>query len=285
MKAILRWSKVLAFGSACFLFFCTLARGEVLKDVEYARVGDVVLKLDANVPDGTGPFPTVIIVHGGGFTGGNKQMYVTPMFEPLSRAGFAWFSIDYRLAPHYTFPAAVEDLDHAIEYVRSHAAEYKVDTQRIALLGESAGGYLVSYVGTQTDPRWRVAAVVSFYGPHNLIGELEMRRQQGVEPSAIKDFLGITDFNAAALARLREASPVNRVHKGMPPFLLVHGNEDKIVAYEQSVKMCGRLKEAGNSCELYTVENAGHGMMGWEKLPEYKQKVIEWLRQELRFHT
>ena len=282
MKTLLgRWNAQ-ATGLACLLLCSTFARGEALKEIEYARVGDVVLKLDASVPDGKGPFPAVIIVHGGGFTGGDKQMYVTPMFEPLSRAGFAWFSIDYRLAPQYRFPAAVEDVDHAIEYVKSHAAEYKVDTKRIALLGESAGGYLVSYVGTQTDPRWRLAAVVSFYGPHNLIGELEMRRQQGVEPSAIKDFLGITEFDSAALARLREASPINRVHKGMPPYLLVHGNEDKVVAYEQSVKMYERLKRAGDSCELYTVENAGHGMMGWEKTPEYKQKVIDWLGQELR---
>jgi len=285
VKAIPPWSKALAFGSAWLLLFCMLARGDVLKDVEYAHVGDVVLKLDASVPDGKGPFPAVIIVHGGGFTGGNKQMYVTPMFEPRSRAGFAWFSIDYRLAPQYRFPAAVEDVDHAIEYVKSHAAEYKVDTKRIALLGESAGGYLVSYVGTQTDPRWRVAAIVSFYGPHNLIGELEMRRQQGVEPSAIKDFLGITEFDYAALARVRKDSPINRVHKGMPPYLLAHGNEDKVVAYEQSVKMCERLKQAGDSCELCTVVNAGHGMTGWEKTPEYKQKVIDWHRQELRFHT
>lgn len=282
MKTLLgRWNAQ-ATGLACLLLCSTFARGEVLKEIEYARVGDVVLKLDASVPDGKGPFPAVIIVHGGGFTGGNKQMYVTPMFEPLSRAGFAWFSIDYRLAPQYKFPAAVEDVDHAIEYVKSHAAEYKVDTKRIALLGESAGGYLVSFVGTQKEPRLRVAAIVSFYAPHNLMGELEMRRQQGVEPSAIKDFLGITEFDSAALARVRKDSPINRVHKGMPPYLLVHGNEDKVVAYEQSVKMCERLKQAGDSCELCTVVNAGHGMTGWEKTPEYKQKVIDWLGQELR---
>jgi len=274
--------KALLLGLACLLLCCTFARGEILKDIVYAQVGDVALKLDASVADGKGPFPTVIIVHGGGFTKGNKQMYVTPMLEPLSRAGLTWFSIDYRLAPQYPFPAAVEDVDHAIEFVKAHAAEYKVDTKRIALLGESAGGYLVSFVGTQTNRRWRVAAVVSFYGPHNLIGELEMRRQQGVEPTAIKAFLGITEFDSAALARLRKDSPINRVHKGMPPYLLVHGNEDKSVAYGQSVKMCERLKQAGDACELYTVENAGHGMMGWEKTPEYKQRVIDWLEQELR---
>lgn len=279
---IFRWWKSLPFSLAFILLCCGSAWGEVLKDVEYARAGDVVLKLDASIPDGTGPFPAVIIVHGGGFTGGNKQMYVTPIFEPLTRAGFAWFSIDYRLAPKYPFPAAVEDVNRAIEYVKSHAAEYKVDPKRIALLGESAGGFMVSFVGTQKDPRWRVAAVVSFYGPHNLMGELEMRREQKLEPTAVKDFLGITDFDAAALARVKKDSPINRVHKGMPPYLLIHGNQDKVVAYEQSVKMCERLKRAGDSCELYTVENEGHGMMRWEKSPAYKQEVIDWLGKELR---
>ena len=152
------------------------------KDIEYARPGDVSLKLDASIPDGAGPFSAVIIVHGGGFTAGNKQQYVTPIFEPLSRAGFAWFSIDYRLAPKFPYPAAIEDIDQAIEFVKAHAAEYKIAPDRIALLGESAGGHLVSYVGTQTDRRWSVAAVVSFYGPHNLMGEYEMRKSRGKPP-------------------------------------------------------------------------------------------------------
>ena len=155
-------------------------------DIEYAKVDDVSLKLDAHIPEGSGPFPAVIVVHGGGFTGGNKQVYVTPILEPLSRGGFAWFSIDYRLAPKYPFPAAIEDIDRAIEFVKAHAAEYKIDPERIALLGESAGGHLVSYVGTQTDPRFSVAAVVSFYGPHNLMGEIEMRKKQKKAPTAMQ---------------------------------------------------------------------------------------------------
>ena len=230
------------------------------KDIEYAKVGDVSLKLDADVPEGTGPFPAVIIVHGGGFTAGNKQQYVTPIFGPLSRAGFAWFSIDYRLAPKFPFPAAIDDVDQAIQYVKAHAAEYKVNANRIALLGESAGGHLVSYVGTQSDRRWSVAAVVSFYGPHNLMGEYDMRKKQGQAPSAIQAFLAITTFGSPAFQRLEAASPINHVREKMPPYLLVHGSDDQVVDYQQSVKMCERLRQAGNSCELYTVQGAGHGM-------------------------
>src|SRR5689334_20618423 len=78
-------------------------------DVEFARPGGVSMTLDLRVPDGKGPFPAAIIVHGGSFSHGNKRTYVTPLFDALSDAGFAWFTINYRLAPYYKFPAAVED--------------------------------------------------------------------------------------------------------------------------------------------------------------------------------
>ena len=281
MLSLKIWRRSLVNCLAALLICGTAARSELQKDIEYGRAGDVSLKLDASVPDGPGPFPTVIIVHGGGFTGGNKQMYVTPMFEPLTRAGFTWFSIDYRLAPQYKFPAAVEDVDQAIEFVKSHAAQFKVDTRRIALLGESAGGYLVSYVGTQKEKKWRVAAVVSFYGPHNLMGEYEMRTRQGVKPSALTAFIGIAAFDGKAFDLLKKDSPINRVRKGMPPYLLLHGASDTVVEYQQSVDMCARLRQAGNACELYTVEGGKHGMGNWEDTPAYKQKVVEWLQATL----
>ncbi|HLY61690.1 MAG TPA: alpha/beta hydrolase [Terriglobia bacterium] len=275
------WPRSLIHCLAILLICGTVAQCELQKDIEYGRAGDVILKLDASVPEGAGPFPAVIIVHGGGFTGGNKQMYVTHMFDPLTQAQFVWFSIDYRLAPQYKFPAAVEDVDRAIEFVKSHAAQFKVDPRRIALLGESAGGYMVSYVGTQNEEKWHVAAVVSFYGPHNLTGEYEMRTHAGVKPSALTAFLGITTFDGNAFALLKKNSPINLVRKGMPPYLLVHGSKDTVVDYQQSVDMCARLKEAGNACELYTVEGGKHGMDNWEDTPAYKQKVVEWLQETL----
>lgn len=275
------WRQALVYCIAILLMCGAVARCELQKDIEYGRAGDVSLKLNASVPDGPGPFPAVIIVHGGGFTGGNKQVYVTPMFEPLTQAHFAWFSIDYRLAPQYKFPAAVEDVDRAIEYVKSHAAQYKVDAHRIALLGESAGGYMVSYAGTQKEKKWRVAAVVSFYGPHNLMGEYEMRKRQGAAPGALTAFLGITTWDKKAFDLLKKDSPINRVSKGMPPFLLLHGTADTLVDYQQSVDMCARLRQAGDACELYTVDGGKHGMGNWESMPAYKQKVVEWLQAAL----
>src|SRR4030095_12670147 len=114
-------------------------------DIEFSKVASVNLTLDAFVPEGPGPFPTCILVHGGGFVRGDKQTYIKPLFAPLSEAGFTWFTINYRLAPEHRWPACAEDVETAVRWIKSHAKEYKVDANRIALIGESAGGHLVSY--------------------------------------------------------------------------------------------------------------------------------------------
>src|SRR5690242_13262295 len=78
-------------------------------DIEFAKAGGISLTLDAFVPDGPGPFPTCILVHGGGFVRGDKQTYIKPLFAPLSEASFTWFTINYRLAPEHRWPACAED--------------------------------------------------------------------------------------------------------------------------------------------------------------------------------
>jgi acetyl esterase/lipase len=248
-------------------------------DIQYARAGEAPLTLDAYVPEGAGPFPGVIIVHGGGFMRGDKQTYVPPLFEPLSKAGFAWFTINYRLAPDYRFPAAVDDVERAVEWVRHNAAQYKVDPQRLALVGESAGGHLVSFAGTRD---LGIRAVVSFYGPHDL--EARARAQKQLSES-VQAFVGVRELNDETYRALRAASPAAHLRKGMPPYLLIHGTTDATVPFEQSTAMCDKMRAAGNRCEVFAVEGAGHGVGGWEKNPAhqaYKQKMVEWLKRELK---
>lgn len=256
------------------------ARGELKTDVEFAKAGGVSLTLDAFVPEGEGPFPTAILVHGGGFVRGNKQTYIKPLFEPLSKAGFTWFTINYRLAPDYKFPAQAEDVEAAIKWVRAHAKEYKVDLKRIALIGESAGGHLVSYVGTDNTPELGLAAVIPFYAPH----DLETRaRESGKISASMTALLGLTELNEDSLRKLHDASPISHVKKGLPPFLLIHGTKDAQVPYDQSVKFQEKMKAAGNTCELFTIPDGGHGMGGWDKAhPEYKDKVVSWLKATMR---
>jgi acetyl esterase len=276
--------KVLSHSLACSVFLaltCLLATAADFKDIEFARAGGIRLTLDAHVPDGSGPFPAAILVHGGGWVAGDKQQYITYIFQPLSDAGFAWFSINYRLAPQFRFPADADDVESAIRFVKANALEYQVDPERIALIGESAGGHLVSYVGARNKRDVRVAAVVSMYGIHDFIAAAVAWKPL---PHELFDLFGITSVNADSAPLLIKASPVVYIAKDMPPFLLMHGSKDEDVPYQQSVEMCEKMKKAGARCDLITIEGAPHGMDHWESHPEwlwYKKALVDWLRKTL----
>lgn len=261
---------------------CVMAAG-VERDIEFANAGGVSLKLDAYVPDGKGPFPLAIIVHGGGWTAGDKAIeWVQPLFRPLEEGGFAWVSINYRLTGQAPYPAMIEDTYAAIRWVRKNAARLKADTKRLALIGESAGGHIVAYVGARGRGDTSVAAVVDFYGPHDL--NRQVKDRDAGDPARIAKQLFNATPGAGIEQSLREASPIEYVHRGMPPFLFIHGTDDKSVPVNQSPLMCDKMKAAGARCEVFIIEGAPHGMSGWEKTPAYqayKPKMIAWLKQTL----
>ena len=264
---------------------CSLAlasvHAELKSDIEYGKAGEVSLTLDASVPEGEGPFPTCILVHGGGFTKGDKHSFIKPLFEPLTKANFTWFTINYRLAPQYRYPACLDDVEMAIRWVKKHAAEYKVDPKRIALVGESAGGFLVSMAGVRGEGETRLAAIVPFYGPHDLEFQADSRHAVGPSLTAL---LGITDeLNEANRKTLRENSPLYKIKAGLPPFLLIHGDKDTTVPIAQSTMFQAKMKEAGNICDMITVTGGIHGMGGWSKLGStYDADMIAWLRKTMQ---
>lgn len=283
---------------SCFVALAAaslLAGGAVdQKDVEYAHPGGKAMLLDLHIPDGPGPFPAAILVHGGGFDQGSKSTNVRPLFEPLANAGFAWFSIDYRLAPEFRFPQAIEDVFSAIKWVKANAATYHVDAAKIALIGESAGGFLVNYAGTHDTPETKVAAVVDFYGPvdYGKLAELRRDHPERFNMASINrhaangggiHFFGAEQLDQTGLATLHKISPIAAVHKGMPPFLCIHGTKDDQVAFEQSPAMCEAMHKAGASCELITIEAGGHGMSGWRapEMQHWKPEMIAWLKKTL----
>jgi len=170
-RRFLRMNKPLAFILASFSWITlSMHAAELKHDIEYGRAGDETLLLDAHIPDGDGLHPVAILVHGGGWSRGDKSGLdeptkgadITPWFAPLNNAGFTWFSINYRLAPVHRWPAGFEDVQTAIRWVKQHAPEYKGDPERIALLGYSAGGHLVTLAGTHAAPDTKVQAVVAF---------------------------------------------------------------------------------------------------------------------------
>jgi len=257
---------------------------ERIKAVEYSRVDGAPLYFDAAIPAGSGPFPAAIIVHGGGWVRGDRLTEVQPLFAPLTNAGIAWFSIDYRLSSDWTqFGAAIEDVENAVRFVKQHASEYRIDPNRIALVGESAGGQLAAMEALNGNRDTRVSAVVALYTPSDLV---DLAKNSSFVPQQIRDSVRGTPFEFLMMARLRQLSPLYNLKADAPPFLLIHGTADHLVPFAQSEAMCSRMKSAGGICELYPVQGAGHGIRWWEgSRPEistaYKEKIVAWLKVRL----
>jgi acetyl esterase len=199
------------------------------------------------------------------------------------------------MAPKFKFVQANEDLNSAIKWVKAHAHEYKVDASKLAIIGESAGGFLVNYAGTHDTPDTKIAAVVDFYGPSDY-GKLAERRRDHPEEfnmasinrhaangGGIK-FFGAEKLDADGLSALRKVSPISAVHKGMPPFLVIHGTKDEQVSYEQSTDFCAAIRKIGTSCELIPIENGIHGMSKWQdaSMQHWKPEMIAWLQKTLK---
>ncbi len=235
------------------------------------------LKLDAYLPPGKAPRPAIIIVHGGGWEAGDKVTYVAPLFEPLAKAGFAWFSIDYRLTPHVRHQEQIRDLRAAIEFIRENAKAFNIDPNRIALIGESASGQMVAQ--TAVDGVVKVSAVVSFYGVYDFLP-----MAVDFSPRSIPARLfGLTEKNDYAMNMLRRFSPITAVHRKMPPLLLIQGTADRLHA--QAVALEKELDRVGASYEKFDVAGAPHGIENWEGHAEwlgYKTKLVEWLKAKLK---
>ena len=247
-----------------------------IRDVQYSAPEGNSLKLDVHIPGGKGPFPIAILIHGGG-NKGDKQSYVTPLFSPLSKASFTWFTIDYRPAKA-GYAASIADVGQAIRWIKANAAKYKGDKRRVALIGESSGGILALVAAGRAKADMKVQAVVAFYTPADLsyvVGDGEI-------PELVRNYWGIkTDENLAAWQR--DWSPITYAKAGMPPVLLVHGTADSKVPFENSLRLEKALKEAGVASEFIAIKDGDHGMGSWEAAdPTYKEKMIAWLRKTLR---
>ncbi|HKD06732.1 MAG TPA: alpha/beta hydrolase [Bryobacteraceae bacterium] len=277
------------FAASSFLtVMSTAAFGATLtgtqRNIEFARPEGTPLYLDASIPFGAGPFPAVIVVHGGAWVRGDRRTDVAPLFKPLEAADIAWFSIDYRLSNDILhFGAAIDDVRDAVRFVRGHASEYRIDPDRIALVGESAGGQLAAMAALDPTPDAQVRAVVALYTPTDLV---QLAEESTFVPQQIRDSLRGTPLENLLLARLRQLSPVDNVKPDSPPFLLIHGTDDALVPFAQSRAMCDRMKAAGASCELFPVEGGGHGIRWWEsarprEAQAYKNEMVRWLKREL----
>lgn len=238
------------------------------KDIEYSNPDNQHLQVDMARPDGEGPYPAVICIHGGGFRAGTRQGY-DGLIKKLAKSGYLAVTVEYRLAPKYQFPAAVYDVKAAVRWLRANAAKYHVDPDRIGAMGGSAGGHLAQFLGVTAglkrfegdggNPQQssRVACVVNFYGP----SDFTKSYGKSVDAAEVLPlFLG--GNLEQARRRHIEASPLNWVTPDAAPTLCVHGTKDQYVAFEQAEWIVDRLKAAGVEAELLPMVGSMHGFKG-----------------------
>jgi pectinesterase len=253
---------------------------EMRTDIEYGKAGDAPLLLDANIPDDPGPHPVAILVHGGGWNSGDKAADFKWLRQPLTDAKFTWFSVNYRLAPKYHWPACYDDVQTAIKWVKANAAQYKGDPKRIALIGYSAGGQLVCLSAVKATVETRVQAIVGYAPPTDF--ELDLPTRGGLSKSLMDLLDRPHELTDESRKMLIELSAIHFVKPGLPPFLLIHGTADKSVPYQGSLNFQAKLKEVGVPCELITLEGAQHNSATWDKADTtYAAKTIAWLKRTL----
>ncbi len=251
-------------------------------NIEYSQAAGEKLLLDIHEPSGLGPFPVAIYVHGGGWMGGDKaNPDDSAMLEILNRAGFTWFSINYRLAPKHRWPACQDDVQTAIRWVKANASNYKGDPSRIVLIGYSAGGQLATYAATVVDESIAVQAIIGCAPLTDF--EQELPKRGNILGSAQRGLLNRPqELTMESLGMLRALSPINYVRAGLPPFLLIHGDADKSVPYEQSLLFQAKLWTNGVRCNLITIPGAPHSISKWNQyLPDYDSQIITWLNKTL----
>lgn len=253
------------------------------RDLEYVKGGHERQRLDLFTPKSAdGLLPVIVWVHGGGWTGGSKDAGVPAL--PFLRQGYAVASINYRLSQHAVFPAQIEDCKAAIRWLRANAKTYHLDPERIGVWGASAGGHLVALLGTSgdvndlegkgehADQSSRVQAVVDFFGPTDFL-QMDAHAAPGARfkhdsPDSPPSKLigGPIQDNAE---KTRRANPIKYVTRNVPPFLIVHGEQDLLVPVHQSELLYQALKQAEGDVTFYKIAGAGHGG------PEFRSEMMQ----------
>ena len=283
-----KWLTVLFLLPAASLWAAD-TRTPTQEGIVYGVADGQQLTMDYYAPKGPGPHPIAIIIHGGGYQRGNSksgsEAYCADFLAP---AGYAVFSINYRLAPKYPYPYMVYDVERAVRFLRQNAARLDGRPDRIALVGGSAGGFLSNMVGLLDlpgDPRApdpidrqsaQVQAVVTLYAQSSFANV-----PLNVDVHALLDPLIQQKGEAEAL---RASAPITYVHKGDPPFLQILGDRDEYIPFSEATNLDRALHQVGVSSEIIRIPGGMHGTGGWYKLPgvpDWEVQMTEWLNKTL----
>lgn len=258
---------------------CATFEAETFTEVAYADES-TAQRMDIYIPEGRGPFPAVVYIHGGGFFTGDKSAGKT-YTDFLVENGYVAISINYRLSGEATFPAAVHDCKAAVRYLRAHAETYRIDANNIGSWGDSAGGNLAAMLGTSSgDPftedltlgnenfSSKVNATVDWFGPINFSTIVE--EANTLELSGIMGLGVNTDLEARYMGLnsieddpewVALANPMTYMDNEDAAFFIQAGNADPLVPYTQSTNFANALQAilGSEKVNFELIEGAGHG--------------------------
>ncbi len=252
--------------------------------VVYREIGDLEIKCDVYVPEGDGPFPAILAVHGGAWRQGSKFVLLRHAWK-MAESGFVVVAINYRHAPEFPFPAQIHDCKHAIRWMKASASTYKIDPKRIGAFGYSAGGHLVSLLGTSDETDGLEGDVESEVKGFNSRVNAVAAGGAPCEFSWINEdsrlltyWLGGTRKQIPAT--YRAASPTTYVSADDPPFFFFHGDSDALVPVESGLELHKRLIDAGVASQHRIAPGGGHlgtfSDLGW------MDKAIEFFDENLK---
>lgn len=250
--------------TAALLALALLSGPEVKPDIVYSKVAGEELKMDIFLPQraATSISPAIVVIHGGAWMSGRRQD-MNALATQLAESGFVAATVSYRLAPKHKWPAMLDDVQTAVRFLRSKAAEYRLDPKRVGATGASAGGHLSLLLGfrdTRLDnpseyPGFssKVAAVFNIFGPTDL------RRDY---PPAVEGLFEtvLGKKKADAAEDIRQASPVEWISKSAAPVFTLHGEADPLVPYVQAKWLKERLDAFGVRNELRIIPKMSHGI-------------------------
>src|SRR5579871_6646685 len=280
---------LIAFSFACAAAYAAETRTPTQDGILYGTADGQALTMDYYAPKGGGTHPIAIIIHGGGYHGGDSksgsEAYVADFLAP---AGYAVFSVNYRLTPKYPYPYMVYDVQRAVRFIRHNASRWNADPNKIALVGGSAGGFLSNMVGllnaggdaaaadSVDRESARAQAVVSLYA------------QSSFEfvpiNSAVHGLLDPLIAQKGLKEAIREASPITYVSKDDPPFLEILGDQDEYIPFSEATNLQDALHKVGVRCDIIKIPGGRHGTPAWRSLPnipDWEREMTEWLNARL----
>ncbi|MGY5738476.1 alpha/beta hydrolase fold domain-containing protein [Vibrio antiquarius] len=272
-------------------FVCLAGEFNVEKDILFKTVGEREIKLDLYTPsvESNTQYPLLVWVHGGAWKRGSKDAIPEKnplLLQSVLNEGYALASVDYRLSGEAIFPQPVQDINDALNYLYDNAEKLGIKADNVVIMGRSAGGHLAGFIGAtnsaynQVDfyepPKYKVSAVVSFFGPTDLLELSNKGGKKTSKKSSVSRFLGDIPNNIPKLAK--KASTTSYVNENTPPYILLHGTLDKRVPLSQSEILKAKLDEHRVTNQLFIEEGVGHSAPVFDT-EKYVTHVLDFLNK------